>query len=134
MAARQPALYYVGPTSLPNFAPNVNTPQVNAVSAATFYTAAIPRDFNQVTAYLVFYDASGNVVTPTAGTAVFEASPDGTAQWLVSSNSASITVTNVKLGSATYTPPVFSGLVLRGRVTLAGVTGATSFAAWFHCV
>lgn len=100
------------------------------VSSGTFYTDVMPVAFSNAQLYIMFYDASGNPVTPSAGTIVAECSPDGSAQWLVSANSPSINATSVVAGSATYTPPSFNGLIVRGRVTLSGVTGATQFRAW----
>ncbi|MBL4800225.1 MAG: hypothetical protein JKY50_22745 [Oleispira sp.] len=80
---------------------------------------------------IAFYDASGDPVTPTAGTITPEASPiDG--QWHTpSSGDATITATAVVAGSAVYAIPVFTGPVIQGRITLAGILGATSCKAYF---
>lgn len=72
-----------------------------------------------------FFDAGGVQVTPSAGSVVFSGSPDGVNYRDVSSGSF--------LASSAYSssrvPPYAEGLMLNSKITLSGVTGATSFTA-----
>ncbi|MBL4632152.1 MAG: hypothetical protein JKY14_13740 [Paraglaciecola sp.] len=80
---------------------------------------------------IAFYDANGAPVTPTAGSINPEASPIP-GQWHTpSSGDATISATSVVAGSAVYAIPVFTGPVTQGRITLAGIIGATTCKAYF---
>lgn len=111
---------------------NVVTP----VSAATFYTPAVsPLEANQYSNwqfYIEFFsDAAGTVpVTPTAGTISVAASPLGN-NYLTASNTQTIQATTCVTPDSTYTPPAAEGMLTRGKVTLAGITGAAYFKAVF---
>ncbi len=80
---------------------------------------------------VIFTDASGTPVTPTAGTIRFEATPiEG--QWLEPPAEMTIDATTViaasdggGTGLATYTLPSFDGPVQAARIILTGVEGAT---------
>lgn len=106
------------------------------VSAATFYTPAVtPQDANQYDNwqfYIEFFsDAAGTVpVTPTAGTITVNASPLGN-NYLAASNTQVIQANTCSTPDSTYTPPAAEGMLTRGRITLAGITGAQYFRAVF---
>ena len=88
-------------------------------------------DFGTGVLAVAFYDANGDLVTPTAGTITPEGSPiEG--QWLTpSSGDSVIQATAVIAGSATYAMPVFTGPVIQGRITFAGIIGAVTAKAYF---
>ena len=80
---------------------------------------------------IAFYDANGDPVTPSAGTINPEASPIR-GQWHApSSGDATIDAIKVIAGSSTYSIPVFTGPVIAGRLTFAGITGAVTARAFF---
>ena len=110
----------------PVLAPNGS--EVLPVTDGIYYTKA---DMGASTAdncqvYIeLFTDAAGTVLAnPSAGTIKPEGSPMGQA-WLAPSSGATVNAADVKSVS-TYTPPVFFGRMERGRVTLAGITGAVT--------
>ena len=80
---------------------------------------------------IAFYDASDNVVTPTAGTITPEMSPIS-GQWQSPSDGdTTINATEVEVGLSSYTIPRFAGPAMQGRMTLAGITGASYCVAYF---
>ncbi len=95
------------------------------VANGTFETPRMSADFALGNCFLQFYDTDGvTPVTPTAGTATFEAGVyEG--QWLEASNDSEIQATAVIAGPATYTPPTFDSQVQYTRMTLDSVTGAS---------
>lgn len=103
------------------------------VSNGVLYTGEMLNvtEFGTGVFVVAFYDANGDSVTPTAGSINPEGSPiDG--QWLApSSGDATISATDVVAGSALYSVPVFTGPVSQGRLTFAGITGASSAKAFF---
>lgn len=80
---------------------------------------------------IAFYDGLGDLVVPTAGTITPEMCPiEG--QWHAPSSGADvIDATEVGFNPAVYSIPSFSGPALGGRATLSGVTGASTFTAFF---
>ncbi|CAM0101559.1 hypothetical protein PODOV084v1_p0002 [Vibrio phage 340E47.2] len=113
-----------------------NGSQALPVADGTLSTQALnspdmSTDFDDGVFVISFYDANGDLVTPTAGSIVVEMSPvEG--QWLApSGGDATIQATEVIAGSATYTAPRFTGPAIAGRLTFAGVTGATTARAYF---
>lgn len=80
---------------------------------------------------IAFYGADGEPTTPSAGTITPEMSPiEG--QWQsAGAGDAIIDATKVIAGSATYIIPSFSGPAREGRLTFAGIVGATSAVAYF---
>lgn len=88
-------------------------------------------EFETGTFVIQFFDASGLPVAPSGGTIVPEmsATPDG--QWF-SPGTGDATINAVDAGvNAGYTIPVFNGPAYEGRVTLSGITGATTCKAYF---
>ena len=110
----------------PVLAPNGS--EVLPVTDGIYYTkagmGASTADNCQV--YVEFFtDAAGTVLaSPSAGTVSAQGSPMGEV-WLAPSSGATINAADVK-AVGTYTPPVFFGRMERGRVTLAGITGAVT--------
>lgn len=100
--------------------------EVLPVADGIYYTAAnmggSSADNCQV--YVEFFtDSAGTVLaSPSAGTVTASGTPMGEA-WLAPSSGATINAADVKL-SATYTPPVFTGRMQRGRVGFSGIAGA----------
>lgn len=93
---------------------------------ATFYTDDIQGGLaNTWQAYVEFFsDAQGTVpVTPTGGTVTIAARPMS-ANYLGAPNSAVVNASACATPTSSYTPPLFSGRVTKGRVILAGITGA----------
>lgn len=73
----------------------------------------------------LFTDTAGTVLaSPSAGTVSVQGSPMGEV-WLAPSSGATINASDVKV-AGTYTPPVFTGRMQQGRVTLAGIAGAVT--------
>ena len=110
----------------PVLAPNGS--EVLPVTDGIYYTkagmGASTADSCQVYVEL-FTDAAGTVLaSPSAGTIKPEGSPMGQA-WLAPSSGVTINAADVK-AAGTYTPPVFTGRMQQGRVTLAGIAGAVT--------
>lgn len=78
-------------------------------------------------AYIKFFDATGNKVTPTAGSIVFQFSPEGT----IWRNTADAVLDATTVYDVTATMPYAAGLVHVARISLTGVQGATRFQACF---
>lgn len=103
----------------------------------TFYTALMSNlEANQYDSwqfYIEFYsDAEATVpVTPTAGTIDVAAAPMGN-NYLTASNVATIQATACSTPNSTYTPPAAEGAMVRGRIILTGITGATTCRAVFR--
>ncbi len=93
----------------------------------TLYTdtsmSANPAQSCQV--YMEFFsDIAGTVpVTPTAGTISVMGTPMGN-NYLTPSGSASVNATACGSPTSSYTPPIFSGRMVQGSCTFAGITGA----------
>lgn len=99
---------------------------VLSTANGTYETDMMSGDHSFASVYIEFFsDAQGKVaVTPTAGTVVVQGSPMGNA-WLDPGENGTITASTVlHTGTATYSPPFFHGLMSKGRVTFAGITGA----------
>lgn len=77
-----------------------------------------------------FLDADGEtVVTPTGGTITFTSSPIGE-QWHEPSNGNGV-INAVDVGpTPNYTMPTFNGPVIKSKMTLNGITGATYVRAY----
>ena len=98
------------------------------VADAEYITDDMSGDYSYGQAYVEFYsDSSGETpVTPGAGTLTFYGSPIGNI-FIRDDNSDEISASTVSTPNATYTPPQFTGLMVKGKVVLAGITTAT------HC-
>lgn len=108
-----------------------NGSDVLPVTDGTLTTDAISTDYETGVFVVAFYDAGGDIVTPTAGTVKPEMSPIS-GQWLTpSSGDATINAVDCIAGLATYEAPVFNGPAEQGRLTFAGITGATTAKAYF---
>lgn len=84
-----------------------------------------PMNINEERHYLsvVFFDSTGQVVTPGGGVILIEACETDVYQY---GEVATITATEAGLES-TYNRPTFSGPIFSVRITLTGVTGADNF-------
>ena len=81
---------------------------------------------NSELSYILFYsDEFKTVVAPTAGTVTYEQTADGIHYREMADGSFAAADSY----SSTRTPPNGLGLATKGRITLAGVTGATHFTA-----
>lgn len=111
-----------------NIVPTTNT---------TFYTPELtPLQSNQYDNwqfYIEFFsDAEGTTpVAPSAGTISVAATPMG-ANYLTASNTQVIQATTCGTPDSSYTPPAAEGQFTKGRIVLAGVTGAPYFRAQFR--
>lgn len=96
---------------------------VISTASGTYYTDSMSADWSDCQVFVEFFsDAAGDVpATATAGTITVEASPMG-GIYIAAGTGTPISATAVSAG--TYTPARFIGPAVRGRVTLAGITGA----------
>ena len=94
------------------------------ITDGTLYTDKIPSNYAKSCVVIAFYDANGDIVTPTSGTCSVEASPIDD-QWFAGVSSGDSVIDVTKAGDeATYNIPVFESVVVQARITFAGVTGA----------
>lgn len=106
------------------------------VSNGDFFTDIMNPEFDDGEFYLEFYNSASNAgnrtnaVTPTAGTITVSASPQGNV-FLRDVNEVTITASMVAVPDGTYTPPVIAGKAVQGKMTLAGITGASHMRAEF---
>ncbi len=83
--------------------------------------------------YLEFFnsesDASNNInaVTPSAGTITASGSPLGNI-FLRDVNSVTVNAADVSSPDASYTPPFFTGRVVKAKIDFSGISGAS------HCL
>lgn len=94
-------------------------------------TGLMSADYAIGNCFLQFFDADGvTPITPAGGTINFRSAGfDG--QYLA--DSGGITVSAVEVvgtGDALYTPPSFDSVVVRSKMTLAGISGATFVKAY----
>lgn len=94
------------------------------VADATYYTIEMPASADtRCHVYIEFFAANGTtVVTPSGGTITCYGSPAGENYILIKN---AVNAADCGAGNSTYTPPVLEGRVLRGKVVLSGVTGAS---------
>ena len=111
-----------------------------SVADGTYETGNIAERFREGVFVIVFFDVDENIVTPTGGTIETQMSPFRVPekeqyQWLEpSSGDRVINAADVIAGSdgvATYTMPLFIGPSVKGRIILAGITGADHCQAFF---
>lgn len=97
--------------------------EVVSTANGTFYTDAMTDGFANCQVYVEFFsDAAGTTpATATAGTVTISGSPLGNI-YLAPSTGTAINAADVSAG--TYTPAKMLGLVCKGKVVFAGVTGA----------
>lgn len=88
-----------------------------------YYTDPMSAGYSDGKVYVEFFsDEAGDVpAVATAGTIAVEASPMGNV-YIPAGTGTPISAVAVSAG--TYSPASFSGSAVRGRVTLAGITGA----------
>lgn len=97
----------------------------------TFYTDNFPPRFEKCAIVIALYDASGNIVTPSAGSCACEATPiEG--QWHSTASSGDSVINLTSAGtSSTYVIPVFENApITQARITLADVAGADHAVAY----
>ena len=80
---------------------------------------------------VAFYDSNGDPVTPSAGTITPEMSPIAWQWQQAGSGDLVIDATKVEAGLSTYSMPSFAGPAIEGRLTFAGIAGASSAVAYF---
>jgi hypothetical protein len=95
----------------------------------TFYTDEFSPDYEESVFAIALYDASGDIVTASAGTCVISISPIK-GQWQApSAGSATIDLT-LAGAEATYVMPLFKGPQIQARIVLANAAGATTARAF----
>lgn len=103
-----------------------------AVADADFLTEEMSGEYtDSELSYINFYsDEFVTLVTPGAGTVTYQQSADGIHYRDVPEGSFSATTAY----DAARTQPNGSGLAIKGKLSLAGITGATHFIAcvWRH--
>lgn len=108
--------------------------EVLPIADATLYTASMykPDQSNSTQFYIEFFsDADGLIpVTPTAGTIAVAGSPLGN-NYSPAGNVATITASQCSTPDSTYTPPLFVGRIVKGRISFSGITGALTARAAF---
>lgn len=106
------------------------------VANGEFFTDIMSPEFDDGEFYLEFYNSAvtaGNrtsAVTPTGGTITVAASPQGNV-FLRDTNEVTITASQVSVPDGLYTPPVITGQAVQGKMTLAGISGASHVRAAF---
>ena len=105
--------------------------EVLPVNGGPYFTEEMSADWTRGAVYVEFFsDAAGTIpATPTAGDVIAEASPMGTL-YMPSGNVSKILANNVG-NPPMYEPPTFDGCVIRGRLTLTGITGASTCRSTF---
>ena len=89
-----------------------------------FYTDYMTAEFESAIVVIAGYDANGDIVAPTAGTATVTVFPiDGQGFTGASDGDNPIDLTLIG-ENATYNIPLFLGPIERASITLSGVTGA----------
>ena len=108
-----------------------NGGEVLPVNGGPYYTEKMSADWTRGAVYVEFFsDAAGTIhATPTAGDVVAEGTPMGTL-YMASGNVSKILANNAG-NPPMYEPPTFEGCVIRGRLTLTGITGAATCRAIF---
>lgn len=107
------------------------------VADGTYETGLISERFRNGIFVIVFFDVDGNIVTPTGGyieprMATFIVPGTTQGQWLEpSGGDERILAINVKAGDATYTPSLFHGPTVKGKMKLVGIEGADHCKAFF---
>ena len=107
------------------------------ITDGTYETGMIAERFRNGVFVIVFFDSAGNIVTPTGGyieprMATFIIPGTNQAQWLEpSGGDIKILAMNVKAGDATYTPSLFHGPTVKGKIKLVGIEGADHCKAFF---
>lgn len=105
--------------------------EVLPVNGGPYFTDEMSADWNTGHVYIEFFsDAAGTIpATPTAGDVVAEGTPMGTL-YMASGNVSKILANNAG-NPPMYEPPTFDGCVIRGRLTMTGITGAATCRAIF---
>ncbi|QNI20529.1 hypothetical protein KB2_gp052 [Klebsiella phage vB_KleM_KB2] len=88
----------------------------------TYETGLIDQNHNKCDFRVAFYNSSGAIVTPTAGTVTptMQLLPG---QWMAP-GTGDVSVDATKCGAAaTYSLPVFNTSATKGRIVLSGITG-----------
>jgi hypothetical protein len=94
------------------------------VADGDYFTNDISADFETGACYVRFYDADGvTVVTPSGGTILFQST--SLEDQYQSSADGTITATEVEITNSTYTPTRFQQSVIKSKMTLTGITGAS---------
>ena len=103
------------------------------IADGTHYTELMSEDYGDGEVYVALYNSAKTQITGTAGTVTFSGTPDDI-QYLAASAATTVDATKLKVvgTDSTYTPPVFSGSVVRGRMVLASLAGtdAAYVRAW----
>jgi hypothetical protein len=99
------------------------------------YTTAILEDNSSLShpysfLAVAFYDVNDDIVTPSAGTVEAKMSPIK-GQWLSPSSGDQLIDATLTGADATYTPPLFHGPALKGKIVFAGIAGASYAKAFF---
>lgn len=114
-----------------------NNDETIPITDGIYETDGIPTRFRNGQFIIVFFDANGNLVTPTAGSikpemATYYNTLKQEGQWLVASGGdVVINASDVIAGSAEYTPPLFCGPSQKGRMRLSNIAGADHCKAFF---
>lgn len=112
---------------------NVKTTQGSSilpVANGEYFTDQMSPSQSAGEVYLEFFNSSAdagnltNAVTPTGGTITASGSPIGNI-FIRDAQETTINAAEVSSPDAAYTPPLISGVAVRGKVVFAGITGAT---------
>lgn len=93
----------------------------DVVTDGQYESASMPSSYHEGYISIMFYDAQGGIVTPTAGTISFHGSETGDVWGEIASVTANLVGTGVE-----YTRPAFAGPMRHVRATTSGIIGAVS--------
>lgn len=104
--------------------------QLIEIADGDFFTDGIQSGYSLGAIAVEFLDADGvTPVTPTGGTVTFLSSPIGE-QWHEPSNGNGVINAVDVSPTPNYTMPTFNGPVIKSRMTLDSITGATYVRAY----
>lgn len=101
-----------------------------AVANGNYDSEIMSADFSHMQlSSILFYDISGNIVTPSAGTYTVKGSPDGVNFLNISNSVGEITFNAANAYSSDIDRPCALDLMIQARLTLSGIVGAVRFQA-----
>lgn len=93
----------------------------DVVTDGQYESESMPSFYYKGYISIMFYDAQGGIVTPTAGNILFHGSEAGEVWGEIASITANLVGNGVE-----YTRPAFAGPMRYVRATTSGITGAVS--------
>lgn len=115
-----------------NFLPDVNdVANIKITANGTYFTEVQWLEFESAVMYIAAYDSSGNIVTPSVGTATFSVETIG-GQFVSAPSDGDNPVDLTLIGEdSTYNMPLFLGGVRGAKLVLSGADFVTDGIAYF---